>query len=151
MAKKIRPRKNRLPLSTIIPTTEITPELMDSLWSLSQRYFKYVSRDYFEKTIFDKQDLILFRDSKIHLLVGFGCISLSPLHTGTRSSLMIRISNIQLDHRYRGHNTIEKIGMKYYSFQEILWNIGLVLTQKLLHGSNNSGILRLIDGSVKTT
>lgn len=94
-------------------TTAITPQAWNEIWSLSHSFYD-TDRDYVEESLRQRQRLGLFRSAGDGRLVGMAAIDAYPVDFRGRRLAVIFTSHVLLEHAYRGHNLIQRLGFRSF-------------------------------------
>src|SRR6185503_983620 len=95
------------------PVAAIAPPTWDEIWGLTQGYFD-TERGFVEGWLKAHQRIGLFRARADGALVGMASVDVYPEVFRGRELAVIFTSHVLLREDYRGHNLIQKLGLRVF-------------------------------------
>jgi hypothetical protein len=97
----------------VVPTAALPAPAWDEVWRLTQAYYD-TERGYVEKSLRERQRLVLLRSRSDRALVGMASVDLYPVDFRGRRLAVIYTSHVLLDQHYRGRNLIQQVGFRMF-------------------------------------
>jgi hypothetical protein len=111
----------------VLPTSGLTPALWNQIWNLTHDFFD-TERAYSESELKEYQLIALFWSRGERKLVGMASIDVYPVSFRGRRLVVIYTTHVLLRQEYRGHNLIQRLGMRVYlktwlryPFRSVYW------------------------------
>jgi hypothetical protein len=111
----------------VVPTAAVSAPTWDEIWRLTQTFYD-TERDYAEGKLKEHQRTVLFRSGGQRALVGMVSMDVYPVVFRGRRLAGIYTSHVLLDERHRGHNLIQRVGLRTFletrlrfPFRPIYW------------------------------
>ena len=92
---------------------QIAPRTWDEIWGLTQAYYD-TDRSFIEARLKAHQRLGLFRSRRGGEMVGMASVDVYPEAFHGRELAVIFTSHVLLREEYRGHNLIQKLGLRVF-------------------------------------
>jgi hypothetical protein len=102
------------------PTAAITSQAWDEIWELTQAFYD-TERGYAEEKLRAHQRTALFRSRGDLALVGMASLDVYPVVFEGRRLAVIYTSHVVLRERYRGHNLIQRLGLRSFLGARAHW------------------------------
>jgi hypothetical protein len=101
-------------------TAAIAPPTWDEIWALTGSFYE-TDRGYAEGKLKEHQRTALFRSAADRALVGMASLDVYPVEFERRRLAVIYTSHVLLQPRYRGHNLIQRLGLRMFLGARARW------------------------------